>query len=224
MADPIETEDFEVIICGCGPTGALLSANLSWLGVKHVIIEKDTAITTDPRGIALDEDGIRLVQGVGKYKELFTDVGTGSERPFVVSEFPILTIYLAMGFFRFIDGGRGLHVKPFLQINNNTVRWAYDIGNIALMFNRLPAEQVTPVLFHTSNLHLRSICEMQSIKTSGSLEQGVRSRQSMRIIVLYMLNIKHQAEPSLVYEVSFWLELTARPASPGKCTWNRKEL
>jgi 2-polyprenyl-6-methoxyphenol hydroxylase-like FAD-dependent oxidoreductase len=26
-----------------------------------------------------------------------------------------------MGMFRFIDGGRGLHVKPFLQINNNTV-------------------------------------------------------------------------------------------------------
>jgi hypothetical protein len=78
MADPIETEYFEVIICGCGPTGALLSANLSRLGVKHVIIEKDPAITTDPRGIALDEDGIRLVQGVGKYKELFTDVGTGS--------------------------------------------------------------------------------------------------------------------------------------------------
>lgn len=78
MANQIETEDFEVIICGCGPTGALLSANLSRLGVKHVIIEKEPAITTDPRGIALDEDGIRLVQGVGKYRELFTDVGTGS--------------------------------------------------------------------------------------------------------------------------------------------------
>lgn len=69
------TEDFEVIICGCGPTGALLSANLGRLGVKHLILEKESAITSDPRGIVLDEDGIRCVQGVGKYEELFREVG-----------------------------------------------------------------------------------------------------------------------------------------------------
>ena len=78
MADPNEIEHFDVIICGCGPTGAVLSANLSRLGVKNVVIEREEAITTDPRGIVLDEDGIRIVQGVGKYEELFTDVGKGS--------------------------------------------------------------------------------------------------------------------------------------------------
>jgi hypothetical protein len=68
-------EVFEVIIGGCGPTGALLAANLGRLGVKHLILEKEPGITTDPRGIVLDEDGIRCVQGVGKYQELFQEVG-----------------------------------------------------------------------------------------------------------------------------------------------------
>lgn len=75
MISLIVDEEFEIVICGCGPTGALLSANLGRLGVKHLILEKESDITTDPRGIVLDEDGIRNLQGVGKYEELFRDVG-----------------------------------------------------------------------------------------------------------------------------------------------------
>lgn len=77
MSGPKIVEHFDVIICGCGPTGALLSANLSRLGVKHLVLEREQGITTDPRGIVLDEDGIRILQGIGKYEELFTDVGKG---------------------------------------------------------------------------------------------------------------------------------------------------
>jgi 2-polyprenyl-6-methoxyphenol hydroxylase-like FAD-dependent oxidoreductase len=65
----------DVVICGCGPTGALLSANLSRLGVRHIILEREADITTDPRGIALDEDGIRCLQGVGIYEKIFTEIG-----------------------------------------------------------------------------------------------------------------------------------------------------
>lgn len=72
---PTTTETFDVIIVGCGPTGALLSANLCRLRVNHAILERDPDITTDPRGIALDEDGIRIAQGVGIYEALFKDVG-----------------------------------------------------------------------------------------------------------------------------------------------------
>ena len=70
-----KTETFDVIICGGGPTGALLSANLSRLGIVHVLLERELDITTDPRGIALDEDGIRIMQAVGLYDKLYTDVG-----------------------------------------------------------------------------------------------------------------------------------------------------
>jgi 2-polyprenyl-6-methoxyphenol hydroxylase-like FAD-dependent oxidoreductase len=68
-------ETVDVIICGCGPTGALLSACLGQQGVKNVILEKEVDITQDPRGIVLDEDGIRSLQGVGLYDRVFTEMG-----------------------------------------------------------------------------------------------------------------------------------------------------
>jgi 2-polyprenyl-6-methoxyphenol hydroxylase-like FAD-dependent oxidoreductase len=75
-----ECETTEVLICGCGPTGALLSAYLGRSGIHNVVLEKEADITTDPRGISLDEDGIRIVQGLGLYEHVFTDIGTGKYR------------------------------------------------------------------------------------------------------------------------------------------------
>ena len=69
-------DEFDVVICGCGPTGALLSALLGRLRVRHVVLEREADITTDPRGIVLDEDGIRTVQGLGLYENLFSDIGS----------------------------------------------------------------------------------------------------------------------------------------------------
>ncbi len=77
MAQPDDPDSVDVVICGCGPTGALLSALLSRLRVKHVILEKEAQITTDPRGIVLDEDGIRIAQAAGLYRQLFDEVGQG---------------------------------------------------------------------------------------------------------------------------------------------------
>ena len=70
-----ECETTEVLICGCGPTGAMLSGYLGRAGIFNVVIEKEIGITTDPRGIALDEDGIRLVQGLGIYGQVFDTIG-----------------------------------------------------------------------------------------------------------------------------------------------------
>lgn len=69
-------ETTEVLICGCGPTGAMLSGYLGRANISNIVIEKEMGITTDPRGIALDEDGIRLVQGLGLYSHLFNTVGS----------------------------------------------------------------------------------------------------------------------------------------------------
>ena len=69
-------ETTDVLICGCGPTGAMLSSYLGKLGVRNVIIEKEADITTDPRGIALDDDGVRYLQGLNLYEHVFTDIGS----------------------------------------------------------------------------------------------------------------------------------------------------
>jgi hypothetical protein len=71
-----EYETTDMVICGCGPTGAMLSGYLGRMSVRHVILEKDSGITTDPRGIALDEDGIRLLQGICIYKQIYSEIGT----------------------------------------------------------------------------------------------------------------------------------------------------
>jgi 2-polyprenyl-6-methoxyphenol hydroxylase-like FAD-dependent oxidoreductase len=72
--EDLETTD--VLICGCGPTGAMLSAHLGRLGVKNVVIDLEPGITTDPRGIALDEDGIRLLQSLGLYDAVYSEIGS----------------------------------------------------------------------------------------------------------------------------------------------------
>lgn len=70
-------DETHVIICGGGPTGALLSALLGEADVPNVVLEQSPDITTDPRGIALDEDGIRALQALGLYDRIFTQIGSG---------------------------------------------------------------------------------------------------------------------------------------------------
>jgi 2-polyprenyl-6-methoxyphenol hydroxylase-like FAD-dependent oxidoreductase len=76
----MEVENTEVVICGCGPTGAMLSTYLGKRGIKNIVLERELEITQDSRGIALDEDGIRLLQGLGIYDNIFSKTGQ--------SEFP----------------------------------------------------------------------------------------------------------------------------------------
>ncbi|PYH95482.1 monooxygenase [Aspergillus ellipticus CBS 707.79] len=96
-------ETTDVIICGCGPTGALLSAYLGRMGVPNVVLEKEPAITTDPRGIALDDDGIRFLQGLGLYDRIYTKIGT------------------CMGRFNFVGGTDcDMHKTPTLAMDYNT--------------------------------------------------------------------------------------------------------
>lgn len=96
-------ETTDVIICGCGPTGAMLAANLRRLGVKSTCIEKESGITTDPRGIALDEDGIRAVQGIGIYDKIYHDIGQ------------------CMGTFNFVGGVHNdLYRRPFMAMDYTT--------------------------------------------------------------------------------------------------------
>jgi 2-polyprenyl-6-methoxyphenol hydroxylase-like FAD-dependent oxidoreductase len=68
-------ETTDVIICGCGPTGVMLGNLLARYSVQTIILERDQDVNTDPRGIALDEDGIRYLQACGIYDKIFTEIG-----------------------------------------------------------------------------------------------------------------------------------------------------
>lgn len=87
MRDCEDYEVTDVLICGCGPTGAMLSAYLGQMGTRNVVLEREAEITTDPRGIALDEDGIRLLQGIGIYDSIYTEIGSCSSH--FVTEFKL---------------------------------------------------------------------------------------------------------------------------------------
>ncbi len=76
MATDENLETTDVIIVGCGPTGALLTVLLGQFGVQNVVLEKEPDITDDPRGITLDEDGIRLLQEVGFSDKVYTEMGS----------------------------------------------------------------------------------------------------------------------------------------------------
>lgn len=71
-----DCETTDVVISGCGPVGAMLSAYLGRMGIRNVVLEREPEITTDPRAIALDEDGIRLLQGLGIYDKIYSEIGT----------------------------------------------------------------------------------------------------------------------------------------------------
>lgn len=101
MEEEIETTD--VVICGAGPTGVMLSAQLGQLSVPNICLDREPNINIDPRGIALDEDGIRIVQGIGAYEDIFTDIGQ------------------SMGIFNFIGGSQSdLYAAPFMRFDYTT--------------------------------------------------------------------------------------------------------
>lgn len=69
-------ETTDVVVVGCGPTGALLTTLLGSFNIPNIVLEREAGITEDPRGIALDEDGIRLLQAVGIYDKIYTEIGS----------------------------------------------------------------------------------------------------------------------------------------------------
>jgi 2-polyprenyl-6-methoxyphenol hydroxylase-like FAD-dependent oxidoreductase len=54
----------------------MLSGYLDSMAVRNIVLEREADITTDPRGIVLDDDGIRYLQGLGLYEHVYTDIGS----------------------------------------------------------------------------------------------------------------------------------------------------
>ncbi|KAF2094411.1 FAD/NAD(P)-binding domain-containing protein [Rhizodiscina lignyota] len=116
MENPQTTD---VLICGCGPTGALLSTLLGRYGVPNIVLERELEITQDARGAGLDEDGIRYLQACGIYDKVFTDIGH------------------CMGNLFFLSGAHhDLHRKPMMKMTYSTTEGG--TGHPGFIFHKQP--------------------------------------------------------------------------------------
>lgn len=139
-------EQTDVIICGGGPTGALLSAYLGKMDVSSILIEKEHDIVTDPRGIALDEDGIRTLQSLGLYDKVYSDIGAH------------------MGWLHFISGKDGLRTKPFVKVHLSTSDGSS--GHVGAIAHKQPVLEkwIRSAASQCSKSQLRWGCTLESIE------------------------------------------------------------
>ena len=118
---PYHFVETDVVICGCGPTGAMLAAYLGQMSIPHIVIERESDITTDPRGIALDEDGIRMLQGIGIYDHIYSEIGTCEHASKTHHHYPT-DVRTGMAKFKFIGGTeKRLDKNAFLEMDYGTV-------------------------------------------------------------------------------------------------------
>lgn len=58
-------EQARVTIIGAGPAGLVLALSLEQQGISSIILEKETDVNRDPRGVYLAGDAIRIVWSLG---------------------------------------------------------------------------------------------------------------------------------------------------------------
>lgn len=62
--------DWDVIVCGAGPTGLTLANLLGVLGVRTLVVERLPALIDYPRGVGMDDESLRCFQAAGLVDEV----------------------------------------------------------------------------------------------------------------------------------------------------------
>ena len=131
-------EETGVIICGGGPTGTALSVLLGLLNIPNIVLEREKDITTDPRGIALDEDGIRILQSIGIYDRVYTEIGTCKSLLRCGNISRRLADGKGMEKFNFVTGdGTDPRKKPLLSMKYKTTEGG--TGHVGFICHKQPA-------------------------------------------------------------------------------------
>jgi 3-(3-hydroxy-phenyl)propionate hydroxylase len=73
--------NYDVIVVGLGPTGAVLAAMLGDAGISTLVLERDTDVYPLPRAVHFDDEVMRIFQGVGIADEVlqYAQPATGYE-------------------------------------------------------------------------------------------------------------------------------------------------
>lgn len=92
--------DTDVLVVGLGPVGAALAALLGRHGVRVLAIDKASEIFTKPRAIALDNEALRILQGIGVRDGEFATVAI----PQVQYHSPLFGRFARIGTAGIVDG------------------------------------------------------------------------------------------------------------------------
>jgi 3-(3-hydroxy-phenyl)propionate hydroxylase len=65
-----DTNEFQVVVVGFGPSGAVATSLLGALGIRTLAIDKDRSVYDRPRAIALDHEILRLFDNLGVAERL----------------------------------------------------------------------------------------------------------------------------------------------------------
>lgn len=68
------TRDYQVIICGAGPTGLMLANLLGTHGIRTLIVERNASTVSGPRAVSIDDEALRTAQAAGLVEEVLADV------------------------------------------------------------------------------------------------------------------------------------------------------
>lgn len=86
--DPVETCD--VLVIGGGPVGVALGLMLAREGVHTIIVEREAGIYPLPRGAHIDDEVIRLLQGLGVADAVAATSRTSSRYDFLTAKGEVL--------------------------------------------------------------------------------------------------------------------------------------
>ena len=65
---------FSTIIVGAGPSGLALGNLLGMYGLDALLIERNAALSTIPKAISLDDEGLRICQAMGLAEAVHADL------------------------------------------------------------------------------------------------------------------------------------------------------
>ena len=68
---------YQVAVVGSGPVGLTLANLLGGLGVRTLLVEKNLTTVQGPRAVSIDDESLRIMQGVGIVDEVLSKVVPG---------------------------------------------------------------------------------------------------------------------------------------------------
>ena len=90
-------DDYDVIIVGAGPTGAMLGALLGQAGVKTLLTDRSSDIYPLPRAAHIDHETVRIFQQVGAVDLVMATSRPAEQYDFLTADRQVLMRFLTKG-------------------------------------------------------------------------------------------------------------------------------